>query len=251
MNGKPPPDPARTMRLVLPPGIVSKPATTVAPRATVAQPDSGKPRKKGERIDWEAAEPLYRAGVLTDREIGKRLGCTHTAVQKHAREHGWDRDISARVAARVETKVAKAQVAREVAVGNMATTAVLIEAAADAIVRVKMEQRTGFKRLRDLSVKLFTELEAQVHHRESLENIVGEALFGDVILPATAQRLMQMLAFEGSVDSLAKLTAVFNTLTEMERKAFKLDTAVDGSTGRMDLPIRFVDAPRQLEGGGE
>ena len=61
-------------------------------------------------VDREAVEADYRAGALTLREIGARHGCTEGYVRKLARENGWRRDLSERIA-----KQARAQLAEQIA----------------------------------------------------------------------------------------------------------------------------------------
>lgn len=40
-------------------------------------------------IDWEAVERDYRTGAFTDRQLGTKHGCSHTAIQKRAKVGEW------------------------------------------------------------------------------------------------------------------------------------------------------------------
>ena len=60
---------------------------------------SEKPKKP--RVDWEAVERDYRAGVLTLREIGERYDCSHVAITKRAKKEGWVRDLAPKIRERV------------------------------------------------------------------------------------------------------------------------------------------------------
>ena len=39
-------------------------------------------------VDWEAVEGMYRAGLLSVREIARSQGISHTAIQKRAKADG-------------------------------------------------------------------------------------------------------------------------------------------------------------------
>jgi hypothetical protein len=62
-------------------------------------------RKKD--VDMVALEVDYRTGILSVRAVGKKHGITGQRVDQMAKEHGWERDLSARVAAKTQTKLAK------------------------------------------------------------------------------------------------------------------------------------------------
>ena len=65
--------------------------------------------------DWERIEQLYRAGLLSVREIAASCGVSHTAIQKKAKAGGWERDLKAKINAKADSLVAKAEVATKVA----------------------------------------------------------------------------------------------------------------------------------------
>ena len=48
-------------------------------------------------VNWKAIGCDYRAGILSIRDIGRIHGVTHQAISKHAKKHGWERDLRARV----------------------------------------------------------------------------------------------------------------------------------------------------------
>lgn len=120
-------------------------------------------------VDWERVESDYRAGVLSVREIGKRNGVSHTAIQKRAREYGWVRNLHDRIKAKAADLVAKREVAAQVATGNEDET---ILANAQVSAELQLAQRQLSNRgvnlidslLRELETTTSTpELFAQVH----------------------------------------------------------------------------------------
>lgn len=57
--------------------------------------------------DWEAVERDYRAGLLSVREIGLAHGVSHTAINKRAKKHGWDRDLKGKIRAKAEIRLSE------------------------------------------------------------------------------------------------------------------------------------------------
>jgi len=57
------------------------------------------------RVDWEAVEKQYRAGVRTLRDIAEEHGCSHVAIQKKAAKEGWTRDLGAKIRAAADALV--------------------------------------------------------------------------------------------------------------------------------------------------
>ena len=51
--------------------------------------------------DWERIEADYRAGLLSVREIAASQGITHGAINKRAKRDGWERDLSAKIKAKL------------------------------------------------------------------------------------------------------------------------------------------------------
>lgn len=108
-------------------------------------------------VDWEGVERDYRAGILTLRQIAETYGATHQWISKRARRDGWDRDLSAKIAAKAEAMVAKSELAKSVA--NPATEREIVESNARVVAIVALAHRHDIKGLRDLAAKYKDELE--------------------------------------------------------------------------------------------
>ena len=57
--------------------------------------------------DWEAIERAYRAGLLSIREIASTQGITHGEINKRAKRDGWERNLKAKIQAKVDALVSK------------------------------------------------------------------------------------------------------------------------------------------------
>ncbi len=84
------------------------------------------------RIDWERIEPGWRAGVKSVLQIAadytKSTGdkVSHTAINKHFRDLGVPRDLSAKIKAKADAIVSASIVSGNVSTETTETTAKII-----------------------------------------------------------------------------------------------------------------------------
>lgn len=116
--------------------------------------------KRTSRVDWDAIEPHYRAGVRPLREIAREFDCSDAAIIKHAKSAGWTRNLGGKIQARADAKVAQALVAAERASEPQAklTEAVRVEVEAEVQARVRVSHRKLLTKLREETDKLIAEL---------------------------------------------------------------------------------------------
>jgi len=110
-------------------------------------------------IDWERIELDYRAGLLSVREISEAAGVSHTAVNKKAKALKWVRDLKAKIQAKADALVSKAEVSRIVSKEAMATERETIDANAQVIASIRIAHRTDIERIRTFSNTLLEELQ--------------------------------------------------------------------------------------------
>lgn len=158
----------------------------------------GVPDGNGKTIDWEAIERDYRAGVLSVRQIGRNHGVSHTAVQKRADKEAWNRDLSTRVRAEVQRRLATDAVASEPVAtavatpvatpyahadaGNLATAATATKAATNAATQAATDRQI-------VDAAAATAVEVVRSHRRDIGS--GRALANllrDQLLEAATQR---------------------------------------------------------------
>lgn len=109
--------------------------------------------------DWERIELDYRAGMLTLREMASAGGVTEGAIRKRAKRDDWTRDLAGKIKAKADDLVRREEVRKEVRKGSILTERVLVEAGAEAILRVKLGQRVRINRHSVLLDELYEELE--------------------------------------------------------------------------------------------
>ena len=191
--------------------------------------------------DWEAIERDYRTGAFTDRELGAKHGLSHTAIQKRAKEHGWQKDLKGAVKRATEAKLLNAEVARvagdevakrvatQVAKALPATTEV-VTAMAEVNTEVVLRHRGDLRALRDEAIALLMELGFQRENMPAYEALL-DTMLDEAGSPADMaavrqqwQRAMGVGARIGGVKALAEVLA---KLQPLERVAFGLDDDED------------------------
>lgn len=226
------------------PTPVKRPAAKAKPAAPkkVAAPAKKAARRE---IDWEAVERDYRTGFFTDREIGAKYGCSHTAVQKHARDGGWQKDMAGAVKAATEARlieheiaktasreVAK-RVAKQVAKAIPATTEV-VASLAELNSSVILRQRGDLRLTRDEAISMLKELTWQRENMESLDRL-AVIVAGESPSPAAAsERLKVFHRAVGLGSRISNVKALAETLAKLiplEREAFGIKEGSKPSDG--------------------
>lgn len=204
-------------------------------------------------VDWEAVEQEYRAGIRSLRDIAGEVGVSEGAIRKRAKAEGWERDLSAKIDAKAEALVRKAEVRSKVrSEGSTHDERTIVEANAQVIADTVLNQRRDVSRSRSIVQKLFDELEAQGDGLEELA-MLGEALeSGDE--EKLAQIARKVIAFPSRVDSAKKLAESLRTLVELERKVLRIkdDTNLDDFAKKIGegAALSGMDAYRQMCNGG-
>jgi hypothetical protein len=186
--------------------------------------------------DWEAIEGMYRAGLLSVREIARSHGISHTAIQKRAKADGWLRDLTAKV----RQQVASGLVATEVATAGTATERQMVEAAATQVITLVREHRGQISRSRLLVDKLMAQLEGVADHRDLLEQIIDEVEDGST--GASIKRreaLIRAVALPSNAGVLKNLADTLKVVIGLEREAFNVSAATSEPASVDSDEVRF------------
>lgn len=190
--------------------------------------------------DWERIEQLYRAGVLSVREIAASCGVSHTAIQKKAKALGWERDLRAKITAKAESLVAKAEVATQVATETLETERGIVDANAKVIADIRIAHRTDIGRSRRLANKLLEELEAITDENGTLRELIDQ-LRDDEGPASLLEAAQKMASLPGRSKIIKELSETLKNLILLERQAYSLDTLPDGGdSADASLTIQFV-----------
>jgi len=213
--------------------------------------------EKKARLDWQAVERDYRTGKFTSRELAEKHGCTHTAINKKAREHGWSQDLSKAIRQATDAKVIEAEVSKKVSSAvskGFQKTVDSVLVAAEIGKDVILRHRSDIRSTRDLALKMLGELTAVTENQEAVETI-----FEAMALEMTPQQLVHakraysnLVELPSRIGAVNKLADTLNKLQPLERKAFKLDAEekdpADNSAPLADLSLAAAEAYARMVG---
>src|SRR4051812_4909403 len=130
--------------------------------------------------DWERVEQLYRAGVLSLREIATACpGSNHMAIARRAKKLGWTQDLAAKIKAKAEDLVTRQLVTESVTADRAVTDRIVIDVNAQAIVNVRLGHRTDISRSRRIANKLLDELESLTDEHGTIKELIQHLKEGD------------------------------------------------------------------------
>lgn len=184
-------------------------------------------------VDWQAIEPHWRAGIRTPTAISKQFGVSRAAIIKHARKHGWERDLRPDITAKADRIVASSAVTQDwpevvtpkVTPEPLFTDAQITEAGAQQLAMVQLGHREDIAMLRSIIRGLARELSLTIDAPERF-GMIYDALSNPSEPAIAALRDMADL-----INSLPARTKIAKDLADalhkcigMEREAFGLDT---------------------------
>lgn len=178
-------------------------------------------------IDWESVEKDYRAGLLSLREMAEAHGVSHVMISKKAKTLGWVRDLKAKIQAKADELVNRSLVNESV---NAVNEREIIEANAERIAQVRGEHRKDISRFRNLALKLLAELEAETENPELFEEL-GIIMRADDDKGQDKRNDLYHKVISGAnrIDSAKKLSETLKTLIALEREAYGITGADQGS----------------------
>lgn len=177
--------------------------------------------QKRQRVDWDAIEPHYRAGIRSLKDIGAEFEVSDAAIIKHARLNGWDRNLKAKIKAKADAKVSAATVSAEVSAQTKITEAVRVEVESEVQARIRLSQRKDISRSRALCMSLLGELEAQTGDVPALKNL-GTMLRkeDEKGVDKLNDAYMAIISLPERTKTMKALAESLKTLVGLEREAF-------------------------------
>lgn len=174
--------------------------------------------------DWERIEQLYRAGVLSVREIGGACGVSHTAINKRAKSAGWERNLKAKIQAKADALVSRAEVSTEVSKETLATERGIVEANAQVIANIRISHRTDIGRYRKLANSLLEELEGLTDNRDLFDQL-GDLLRSedDNGQDKLNDLYQKVISLPSRTKTLKDLGDTLKVLIALERQAYSID----------------------------
>lgn len=178
------------------------------------------PKKKSKAPDWEKVELEYRGGLLSLREIAATHGVSHVAIAKRAKREGWERDLEAKIKAKADALVTKAEVNKIVTAEKLVTEKLLVDSSAQVIANIRIGHRTDIARARQLAVKLLDELEDQTDNLDLVERLETAMANANINAAGLSQAFQKVTSTAARIDSMKKLAEAMRVLVSMEREAY-------------------------------
>ena len=182
-------------------------------------------KAKGKRpaVDWESVEREYRAGIRSLRDIAGEFGCTETAIRKRAKRDEWERDLSAKVAAKAESLVRKNEVRKEVRTEAAISEREQINVSAQMLADKVLNQREDIKQARAIVQRLWAIVDAELNHPVEFADL-GELMrapddFGQDKLN---DMYRAAIGLPQQVKNVKLLADSLKVLIELERKVLRI-----------------------------
>ena len=195
-------------------------------------------------IDWERIEYDYRAGILSVREISEARGVSHTAVNKKAKQLGWERDLKAKIKAKADALVSKAEVSKEVSSRRVATEKETVDSNAKLLADVRMGHRRDISRFRSLANKMLDELEGVTDGQAEIKELIKTLKDGDLEDGEAMSTTLELAARVSSLPSRSKvmkeISDTLKTLITLERDAYDIVTVA-----KTETELRVVDSGKE------
>jgi len=181
---------------------------------------------KRQRIDWDAIEPHYRAGIRSLKDIGAEFGASDAAIIKHAKKCEWTRNLTAKIQAKADAKVSAALVSAEVSAQTKLTESVRVEVEAEVQARVRIAQRADIGRSRTLCMSLLIELESQTANIPALVDLgVMLRKEDDKGMDRLNDIYQAVISLPERTKTMKALAESLKTLIGLEREAFGIESA--------------------------
>ncbi len=155
--------------------------------------------QKKKKVDWDAMEPDYRAGILSNMALADKYGCTESAVRDHAKRFDWTRKLADKVRESINENLLRGEL-RDTATPRSKDDQVVQRAAA-AGTEIVLRHRDSIARQQRIKERL----------EKKLEELTG---------PGKIENLTSLAAAVKIGETLARKTTL---LTGLERQAFNLD----------------------------
>lgn len=185
--------------------------------------------------DWYAVERDYRAGILSYAEMAKLHGISKGRISQKAKELGWTQDLNAKIQARADDKLAKAQVFKEYPKTpkpiepspiSLSEQDRIIEDGAAVIAAVRLSHRQDINRGRSLVNSMLSEIESQVNDPDLYEKL-GELMHApdESGLDRLNMMYRKVIEMPGRVQNTVKLIEAMKSLIALEREAYNIGAA--------------------------
>lgn len=198
-------------------------------------------KAKRPAVDWEAVEREYRVGIRSLADIGNEFGVSAPGILKKAKKEKWERDLSAKIKAKAESKVNASLVNEPVNAETVIHERQVVEANAEMMANVIRSHHKLLTRLRGIAMLLMDRLEAELEGTELFRQLgVMMANPDEFGVDKLNDLYIKVTALPVQTDTGKKLAEMLKTIIELERKVFKIDDQKPSEVNPLAELIRAV-----------
>lgn len=199
-------------------------------------------------VDWDAIEPVWRAGIKTKLQISEEFGVSRAALDKHFAKEGIERDLTKRIQDKADALVTQAvakQVTKEVTPETKLAEKRIVEANAEVVAQVDLINRKDVLLAIDVSRSQLQEVAdlGEPDFRARLEWL------GEVMDTSTDKRqdkanelYRYIISLAGRVKLSKEIAAAHGVYIPMQRKILKLDAEGDRNQSNLDALLAKINA---------
>jgi hypothetical protein len=195
-------------------------------------------RNGNPRTPWKVIERLYRAGILSIREIARETNTPENNIRYHAKKYGWSRDLTdaVRQASRAKmienlaqgvemNKGAKKNANEEVIrLLTGSTDEQIIEEAAKTQVEVVRQHQKTLGAGHSLAMRMLNELDATTTHHGELTDMIKST-----IAPRRQGAVLNAISLGQRATTMRDLAQAVRLWVVLERQAFSIAEDKDKS----------------------
>lgn len=191
-------------------------------------------------IDWESVEKDYRAGILSLREMATAHNVSHVSIKKRADKDGWTRDLAAKIKAKADELVNRAEANTSANSESRVNERQIIEANAIRIADVRGSHKSHIGRVMGLGLTLLGELESQSADPAMLAQL-GELMANpdENGVDKLNDLYKKIISTPSRVDSAKKVAETLRHAIGLEREAYGLDDKTSGKETSGEINISF------------
>lgn len=181
--------------------------------------------------DWNRIERLYRAGILSLREIARECNMSEATLRYHAKKNGWKRDLTDEVRKTTRTKMVE-NLAKVFDDGkgvidhlkNITDEQIIEEASRTQVEVVRQHQRT-LGSGHSLAMRMLNELDVTTTHRGEMEEMIKST-----IAPRRQGAALAAISLPQRAAVMRDLATAVRLWVTLERQAFNIADDRDKGT---------------------
>lgn len=201
--------------------------------------------KKRKKIDWESIAKEYRAGQLSNVEIGKNYGVTEGAIRKRAKKDGWQKLLANQVRVRIQEKLVR----DSVRLPNTSDEEIVEETAERGANIIKLHRR-DISKSQGLVTLFQDQLQEAAISRDDVEETISNETRNEEGKIDVKRRnaMMRAVSLPAHAGVLRDLSVAQKNLVYLERQAYSISDDSGGDDADLTITLKARMNTKKLAG---